>query len=107
MIDILLISGFLGSGKTSLMKSLIKNFKKEKIGIIVNEFGQEGVDGKLLKESGLSVDEISDGSIFCACRSDRFIDAILKTKTFVLIHVFCKIKKKIFQKLKIFIFFCS
>ncbi|MCT4619679.1 MAG: GTP-binding protein [Marinisporobacter sp.] len=80
MIDIYLITGFLGAGKTTLMKNLIKGFENNKIAIIVNEFGKEGVDGKLLEKKGMVIEEINNGSIFCVCRSDMFVDAILKAR---------------------------
>jgi G3E family GTPase len=80
MIDIYLITGFLGSGKTTLMKNLMRMFKNDKVAMIVNEFGQEGVDGSVLKKEGMVIDEIIDGSIFCVCRTDKFIESILKTK---------------------------
>lgn len=80
MIDIYLVTGFLGAGKTTLMKNLIKVFEHDQVGLIVNEFGQEGVDGAVLEKEGMVIEQIIDGSIFCVCRSDKFIDAILKTK---------------------------
>ena len=80
MIDIYLVTGFLGAGKTTLMKNLMKVFENDKVALIVNEFGQEGVDAAVLEKEGMVIEQIVDGSIFCVCRSDRFIDAILKTK---------------------------
>ena len=80
MIDIYLVTGFLGAGKTTLMKNLLKVFEHDKVALIVNEFGQEGVDGAVLEKEGMVIEQIIDGSIFCVCRSDKFIDAILKTK---------------------------
>ena len=80
MIDIYLVTGFLGAGKTTLMKNLMKVFEYDKVALIVNEFGQEGVDAAVLEKEGMVIEQIVDGSIFCVCRSDKFIDAILKTK---------------------------
>ena len=80
MIDIYLITGFLGAGKTTLMKNLMKVFEHDKVALIVNEFGQEGVDAAVLEKEGMVIEQIVDGSIFCVCRSDKFIDAVLKTK---------------------------
>ena len=79
MIDIYLVTGFLGAGKTTLMKNLMKVFENDKVALIVNEFGQEGVDAAVLEKEGMVIEQIIDGSIFCVCRSDKFIDAILKT----------------------------
>ena len=80
MIDIYLVTGFLGAGKTTLMQNLLKVFENDKVALIVNEFGQEGVDGAVLEKEGMVIEQIVDGSIFCVCRSDKFIDALLKTK---------------------------
>jgi len=80
LIDIYLVTGFLGAGKTTLMKNLLKVFENDKVALIVNEFGQEGVDAAVLEKEGMVIEQIIDGSIFCVCRSDKFIDAILKTK---------------------------
>lgn len=73
-----LITGFLGAGKTTLMKELIQIFSDKKIAIIVNEFGEQGVDGAILEGKGLEVKEISNGSIFCVCRSDLFVDTLVQ-----------------------------
>ncbi|MCG8542413.1 MAG: GTP-binding protein [Clostridia bacterium] len=73
-----LISGFLGAGKTTFMHNLIDFFKEQKIAVIVNEFGKQGMDGMLLKGDGILLKEISNGSIFCNCRSDSFIDALVR-----------------------------
>ncbi|MGN0563811.1 MAG: CobW family GTP-binding protein [Candidatus Heritagella sp.] len=72
MSGLYLITGFLGAGKTSFLKHFLRLFAGQKMQIIVNEFGKEGVDGTLL--SGMSTDlrEISGGSVFCSCRMDQF-----------------------------------
>ncbi len=67
-----LITGFLGAGKTTFLKNFIRLFAGEKIQLIVNEFGQEGVDGVLLADLGAYLQEISGGSVFCSCRLDQF-----------------------------------
>ena len=71
-IELILISGFLGSGKTTFMKSLIANCPAKKLGVIVNEFGSIGIDGSLVGISGVQLVEINDGSVFCACLKDGF-----------------------------------
>ncbi|SKC39746.1 GTPase, G3E family [Maledivibacter halophilus] len=76
--ELYLVSGFLGAGKTTFMSNLIKMFKSQKIAIVINEFGKQGIDGLLLSKEGISIREISNGSIFCNCRSDSFIDALVK-----------------------------
>ncbi|MFZ2539648.1 MAG: GTP-binding protein [Oscillospiraceae bacterium] len=72
MTGIYLITGFLGAGKTTFLKKFVKLQSAHKMRIIVNEFGKEGIDGKLLKELSIVVDEINNGSIFCACRLEQF-----------------------------------
>ena len=67
-----LITGFLGAGKTTFLKQFMKQFSSERMHIIVNEFGKEGIDGELLSELGIALDEINNGSIFCSCRLDKF-----------------------------------
>lgn len=76
MAELILITGFLGAGKTTLLKRLILEGTWGKLRVIVNEFGRAAVDGALLKALGASVDEITDGSIFCACRVSEFEDAL-------------------------------
>ena len=76
MTGLILVAGFLGAGKTTLMKRMIRHYQDKKLRVIVNEFGREGTDGALLSEMGSAVHEICDGSIFCACRVKEFEDAL-------------------------------
>ena len=76
IIELYLITGFLGSGKTTCINNLLNRYKNEKIGIIVNEFGSESIDGKLIKYNGVNMCELSNGSIFCQCIKDDFITAL-------------------------------
>ena len=71
-----LITGFLGAGKTTFLKNFIRLFSGQRIQLIVNEFGKEGVDGALLADLGAYLREISGGSVFCACRLDQFEKAL-------------------------------
>ncbi|MBO5889598.1 MAG: GTP-binding protein [Clostridia bacterium] len=67
MIKVDIISGFLGAGKTTLIKKLFEtSFKKEKVALIENEFGEIGIDGTFLKESGIEIKEINSGCICCS-----------------------------------------
>ena len=67
MIKVDIISGFLGAGKTTLIKKLFESsFKKEKIALIENEFGEIGIDGTFLKDSGIEIKEINSGCICCS-----------------------------------------
>ncbi len=72
MLDFYLITGFLGAGKTTFLKNLVRLFADKKIYLIINEFGSQGVDGELVRELGMAMAEINNGSIFCACRLDKF-----------------------------------
>lgn len=76
MTKLYLITGFLGSGKTSFLREFVGRFKEQSLRIIINEFGKVGVDGELMKPSGIELDEITGGSIFCSCRSDQFEKAL-------------------------------
>lgn len=72
MSKLYLITGFLGAGKTTFLKNFIRLFAGQKIQLIINEFGREGVDGVLLADLGAYLEEISGGSVFCSCRLDQF-----------------------------------
>ena len=67
MTKIDIISGFLGAGKTTLIKKLLQEaFGKEKIVLIENEFGEIGIDGGFLKEAGIEIKEMNSGCICCS-----------------------------------------
>ena len=71
MIKVDMISGFLGAGKTTLIKKLFSDcFGKEKVVLIENEFGEIGIDGAFLKESGVEIKEINSGCICCSLVGD-------------------------------------
>ncbi len=71
MVKVDIISGFLGAGKTTLIKKLFKSsIKNEKVVLIENEFGEIGVDGTFLKESGVEIKEINSGCICCSLVGD-------------------------------------
>lgn len=73
-----IISGFLGAGKTTLIKKLLSEvFSGEKLVLIENEFGEVSVDGGFLKESGVEVSELSSGCICCTLVGD-FTEALGK-----------------------------
>lgn len=76
MIELYLISGFLGSGKTTFLKQLLEQSHK-KVGVIVNEFGSVGIDGKILEKEDLKMVEINNGSIFCACLKGDFVKTLV------------------------------
>lgn len=66
-----IFSGFLGAGKTTLIKKLISDgYDKQKLVLIENEFGQIGIDGSFLKDSGIMVNEMNSGCICCSLVGD-------------------------------------
>ena len=66
-----IFSGFLGAGKTTLIKKLISEaYKDEQLVLIENEFGDIGVDGEFLKDSGIQVNEMNSGCICCSLVGD-------------------------------------
>ena len=71
MTKIDIISGFLGAGKTTLIKKLIKEvFAGQKIVLIENEFGEIGIDGGFLKDAGINITEMNSGCICCSLVGD-------------------------------------
>ncbi len=71
MTKIEIISGFLGAGKTTLIKKMLKEvFAGEKIVLIENEFGEIGIDGGFLKEAGVQITEMNSGCICCSLVGD-------------------------------------
>ncbi len=76
MVKINVISGFLGAGKTTLIKKLLTgSLKNEKVVLLENEYGEIGVDGAFLKDAGITVTELNAGCICCTLAGD-FQDAI-------------------------------
>ncbi|MCR5636913.1 MAG: GTP-binding protein [Clostridiales bacterium] len=71
MAKVNIISGFLGAGKTTLIKKLVKEaYSGEKIVIIENEFGEIGIDGGFLQEAGVQITEMNSGCICCSLVGD-------------------------------------
>ena len=78
MAKIDIISGFLGAGKTTLIKKLIREvFAGQKVVLIENEFGEIGIDGGFLKEAGINITEMNSGCICCSLVGD-FSEALKK-----------------------------
>ncbi len=78
MTKIDIFSGFLGAGKTTLIKKLINEaYKDEKIVLIENEFGEIGIDGGFLKDAGVEITEMNSGCICCSLVGD-FGEALKK-----------------------------
>ena len=71
MTKIDIISGFLGAGKTTFIKKLLKEaFEGEQVVLIENEFGEIGIDGGFLKEAGIEIKEMNSGCICCSLVGD-------------------------------------
>jgi len=78
MTNVNVISGFLGAGKTTLIKKLLDEaLKGEKIVLIENEFGEIGIDGGFLKDAGIEISEMNSGCICCSLVGD-FGEALKK-----------------------------
>lgn len=79
-IKIDIVSGFLGAGKTTLIKKLISN-NRDNIAIIENEFGEIAIDGQLLKNTNVNIKEINSGCICCSIEGDfkKSLKEIVKT----------------------------
>jgi G3E family GTPase len=76
--DMLVVSGFLGSGKTTLILATVGQYIEttgQKVVIIVNDFGQVGIDGKIMSKYGLQVQEMPSGCICCTLGSD-FLETV-------------------------------
>ena len=74
-IEVWLLTGFLGSGKTTMLNSLLAGeyFAGKDTAIVINEFGKLGIDSHLIKEKKFPTYEINKGSIFCICTKTEFI----------------------------------
>lgn len=76
--DMLVVSGFLGSGKTTMILATVGRIiemTKKKVVIIVNDFGKIGIDGKVMEKYGLSVTEMPSGCICCTLGPD-FLETV-------------------------------
>lgn len=79
---VFLITGFLGSGKTTFLNRVIAHFPRDKkLTILMNEFGEIGIDGTLVEGDAIDMLEISRGSIFCVCVKTDFIKGLYELNT--------------------------
>jgi G3E family GTPase len=81
MTNMYIISGFLGAGKTTLIKTMVKTaFENQKVVVIENDFGQEGIDATVLRECKLTVTSLNAGCICCSMAGDfeKAISQIVK-----------------------------
>ncbi len=85
--EVIILSGFLGSGKTTVLQHLIRHSAHKKIAILLNDFGDVPVDGALLaaegdlEKSAAPVVEIGGGSVFCSCLKEAFVKAMFDLST--------------------------
>jgi len=75
-IKLYVLTGFLGSGKTSLLLHLLDSLQGHKIGVLQNEFGRIDVDSQILQREGVLMTELTRGSIFCTCLQLKFAQAL-------------------------------
>ncbi len=73
VVPTILLTGFLGAGKTTLLNRLIAHYGSRRLALLVNEFGQAGIDGQLLREGDYELVELNRGSLFCICVRTDFI----------------------------------
>ena len=75
-IDLYLITGFLGSGKTTFLQNLLLAEDASRTGVLVNEYGSVGIDAQVLADDEVKMVEINNGSIFCACLKGGFVKTL-------------------------------
>ncbi len=73
-----LLTGFLGSGKTTFLTKVLEDLEGKKLAVIMNEFGKIGIDGNIIKKDNMELVEINRGSIFCSCLQLNFVSALVE-----------------------------
>ncbi len=85
--EIVILSGFLGTGKTTILQNIIDSSNDKKIAVLLNDFGDVPVDGALINHNGKvenissPVMEIGGGSVFCSCLKEAFVKALFSLST--------------------------
>lgn len=87
-IKLYFLTGFLGSGKTTILRNLLENMEGTKVGVIQNELGKISVDGTVLQNNNIQMIELTRGSIFCSCLRLSFVDALVQMSQKGLEYVF-------------------
>jgi G3E family GTPase len=79
VIPYIFLAGFLGAGKTTVLNGLLKRYGSRKIGVIVNDFGDIGIDASLVEGSDTvgEIRELKAGQIFCSCLAGSFVKSVL------------------------------
>ena len=85
---LILLTGFLGAGKTTFLNHLLEELKGKKIGVLMNEFGEKSVDGELLRGGDFDLLELTGGSVFCACLKENFIRGLAELLSYDLEYIF-------------------
>jgi len=77
-VKMVLITGFLGAGKTTLLNNLLQLLvsRGQRVGVIINEFGEISVDGQMLSIHDMEIRELNNGQIFCGCMAGRFVTTV-------------------------------
>ena len=77
-IPLLLLTGYLGAGKTTLLNHLLArpSIRGKNVSLIINEFGELGVDGRLVDSGARPLYELNKGSLFCVCIRTDFLDVL-------------------------------
>ena len=75
-IKLYVLTGFLGSGKTTFLLDALKHLEGRRVGVIQNEFGKISVDGEILSAGNVEMRELNNGSIFCTCLKLNFVQAL-------------------------------
>lgn len=74
-----ILLGFLGAGKTTLLKKMLMEKKYfSNVAVIINEFGKTSIDSQELMDKRIALKEITGGSIFCACKFDKFVTTMME-----------------------------
>ena len=80
-IKLYFLTGFLGSGKTTILRNLLENMEGTKVGVIQNELGKISIDGTVLQNNDIQMVELNRGSIFCSCLRLSFVDALVQKRS--------------------------
>ena len=90
MNQLVLLTGFLGAGKTTFLNQILAEFSDCRVGLVVNEFSETGVDGALIRQDipNTTMRELNNGSIFCACIKDSFVDSLIEMGRMGLEYIF-------------------
>ncbi|MGI6755777.1 MAG: CobW family GTP-binding protein [Atopobiaceae bacterium] len=75
-IKLYVLTGFLGSGKTTFLMHVLTQLGGKRVGVIQNEFGKLSIDGDILRHDNVEMKELTSGSIFCSCLKLNFVQAL-------------------------------